>query len=60
VFLTHSAAQAVHALSSGRPSAQGDWVKGSCLVREGVPTDRRRAALKQRTTDRLRGTKDER
>ena len=60
VFLTHSAAQAVHALRSGRPSAQGGWVKGSCLVREGVPTDRRHAALKQRTTHRLRGTEDER
>ena len=60
VFLTHSAAQAVHALRSGRPRAQGGWVKGSCLVREAVPTDRRHAALKQRTTDRLRGTDDER
>lgn len=60
VFLTHSAAQAVHALRSGRPFAQGGWVKGSCLVRESVPTDRRHAALKQRTTHRLRGTEDER
>ncbi len=60
VFLTHSAAQAVHALRSGRPRAQGGWVKGSCLVREAVPTDRRRAALKQRSRDRLRGTNDER
>jgi hypothetical protein len=60
VFLTRSAAQAVHALRSGRPSAQGGWVKGSCVVREGVPTDRRHAALKQRTTHRLRGAEDER
>ena len=60
VFLTHSAAQAVHALRSGRPRAQGGWVNGSCLVREGVPTDCRHAALKQRTTHRLRGTDDER
>jgi hypothetical protein len=60
VFLTHGAAQAVHALRSGRPRAQGGWVKGSCLVREGVPTDRRHAALTQRTTHRLRGTEDER
>jgi hypothetical protein len=60
VCLTHSAAQAVHALRSGRPRAQGGWVKGSCLVREGVPADRRHAALTQRTTHRLRGTEDER
>ena len=60
VCLTHRAAQAVHALRSGRPRAQGGWVKASCLVREGVPTDRRHAALKQRTTHRLRGTEDER
>ena len=60
VCLTHSAAQAVHALRSGRPRAQGGWVKASCLVREGVPTDRRHAALKQRTTHRLWGTEDER
>ena len=60
VFLTHSAAQAAHALRGGRPRAQGGWVKGSCLVREGVPTDCRHAALKQRTTHRLRGTEDER
>ena len=55
VFLTHGAAQAVHALRSGRPSAPGGRVKGSCLVREGVPTDRRHAALKQRRTHRLLG-----
>ena len=60
VFLTHSGAQAVHALRSGRPSAQGGWVKGSCLVRDSVPTDRRHAALKQRMIHRLRGTEDER
>jgi hypothetical protein len=60
VSLTHGAAQAVHALRSGRPRAQGGWVKASCLVREGVPTDRNHAALKQRTTYRLRGTEDER
>ena len=60
VFLTHSAAQAVHALRSGTPRAQGGWANGSCLVREGVPTDRRHGALTQRTTHRLRGTEDER
>jgi hypothetical protein len=60
VFVTHSAAQAVHALRSGRPRAQGGWVNGSCLVREGVPTDRRHAAFKQRPTHGLRGTEDER
>ena len=53
-------AQAVRALRSGGPRAQGGWVKGSCLVREGVPTDRRHAVLTQRTTHRLRGTEDER
>ena len=60
VCLTHSAAQAIHPLRNGRPRAHGGWVKASCLVREGAPTDRRHAALKQRTTDRLRGTEDER
>jgi hypothetical protein len=60
VFLTRGAAQAVHALRSGRPRAQGGWVKASRLVREGVPTDCNHAALKQRTSYRLRGTEDER
>jgi hypothetical protein len=60
VFLTHGAAQAVHALRSGRPRAQKSWVKASRLVCEGVPIDCNHAALKQRTTYRLRGTEDER
>ena len=59
VFLTHMCRAGSHALRSGRPRAQGGWVTGSRLVREAVPTDRRRTALKQRTSDRLRGTNDE-